>query len=82
VLDRWQRRGVGSALLRAMLPRIADAGVKILHADAELGNEAVRRLPAAVLGPAGGVGAVQPWRLSARMVDGLLHYMMRVDGQW
>jgi GNAT superfamily N-acetyltransferase len=82
VLDRWQRRGVGSALLRSMLPRIADAGVKIVHADVELGNHAARGLLGAVLGPIEPVppGSGHQEHLSAVIADGLLHYMLRLDG--
>lgn len=82
VVDRWQRRGVGTALLRSMLPRLTGAGVKVLHADVELGNEAVRRLMAAVLGeaPARG-GHESEGRLSAEIRDGLLHYMLRLEEQ-
>ncbi len=82
VVDRWQRRGVGTALLRSMLPRLSGAGVKILHADVELGNEAVRRLMAAVLGEVPGPAGREPeGRLSAEIRDGLLHYMLRLEEQ-
>jgi GNAT superfamily N-acetyltransferase len=88
VLDGWQRRGVGTALLRSLLPRIVDAGVKILHADVELDNEAVRGLLGAVLGqpdrvpdPVAPAGPGYQHRLSADIADGLLHYMLRLDGQ-
>jgi GNAT superfamily N-acetyltransferase len=90
VVDGWQRRGVGTALVHSMLPRIAGAGVKILHADVELGNEPARRLMGAVLGPVPGLdpppagpgsGSGSGGRLSAKIADGLLHYMVRLDGQ-
>jgi GNAT superfamily N-acetyltransferase len=70
VLDSWQRRGVGRALVRSLLPRAAAAGIRTLHADIDPGNEAARGLLAAVLGRE---------RLTARFVDGLLHYTMRLD---
>jgi GNAT superfamily N-acetyltransferase len=70
VLDSWQRRGVGRALVRSLLPRAAAAGIRTLHADIDPGNEAARRLLAAVLGRE---------RLTGRFVDGLLHYTMRLD---
>jgi len=70
VLDSWQRRGVGRALVRSLLPRAAAAGIRTLHADIDPGNEAARRLLAAVLGRD---------RLTGRFVDGLLHYTMRLD---
>jgi RimJ/RimL family protein N-acetyltransferase len=80
VVDRWQRRGVATALLRSMLPRVTEAGVKILHADVELGNEAVRRLMAAVLGEVPAPAGREPeGRLSAEIRDGLLHYMLRLE---
>jgi GNAT superfamily N-acetyltransferase len=70
VLDSWQRRGVGRALVRSLLPRAAEAGIRTLHADIDPGNTAARGLLAAVLGQE---------RLTARFVDGLLHYTMRLD---
>jgi GNAT superfamily N-acetyltransferase len=69
VLDAWQRRGVGRALVGSLLPRAAAAGIRTLHADIDLSNEAARRLLASVLGRD---------RLAAQVVDGLLHYTMTV----
>jgi GNAT superfamily N-acetyltransferase len=69
VLDAWQRRGVGRALVGSLLPRAAAAGIRTLHADIDLSNEAARRLLASVLGRD---------RLTAQVVDGLLHYTMTV----
>jgi GNAT superfamily N-acetyltransferase len=70
VLDAWQRRGVGRALVHALLSRAAATGVRALHADIDPSNEAARALLASVLGRE---------RLTARVVDGLLHYTMRLD---
>jgi GNAT superfamily N-acetyltransferase len=69
VLDAWQRRGVGRALMGSLLPRAAAAGIRTLHADIDLSNEAARRLLASVLGRD---------RLTGQVVDGLLHYTMTV----
>jgi GNAT superfamily N-acetyltransferase len=69
VLDAWQRRGVGRALVGSLLTRAAAAGIRTLHADIDLSNEAARRLLASVLGRD---------RLTAHVVDGLLHYTMTV----
>jgi GNAT superfamily N-acetyltransferase len=69
VLDAWQRRGVGRALVGSMLPRAAAAGIRRLHAEIDLSNEAARRLLASVLGRD---------RLTAQVADGLLHYTMSV----
>jgi GNAT superfamily N-acetyltransferase len=69
VLDAWQRRGVGRALVHALLPRAAALGVRTLHADIDPANDAARALLASVLGRE---------RLTARVVDGLLHYTMRL----
>jgi RimJ/RimL family protein N-acetyltransferase len=42
VLDGWQRRGIATALVTAMLPRAAASGVRLLRADVEPGNTAAR----------------------------------------
>jgi GNAT superfamily N-acetyltransferase len=44
VLDRWQRRGVGSALVERLAARAAHAGIERLEARVALGDEAPRRL--------------------------------------
>jgi GNAT superfamily N-acetyltransferase len=69
VLDAWQRRGVGRALVGSLLRRAAAAGVWVLHADVDLANNAARGLLLSVVGRE---------RLTARVVDGLLHYTMRL----
>ena len=70
VLDAWQRRGIGRALIGALLPAAAAAGVRVLHVDVAPGNGAARGLLGSVLGRD---------RLTARVVDGLLHYTVRLD---
>ena len=52
VLDGWQRRGVGRALVEAAVARAADAGGTVLHLDVHPENRALiaalrRRLPTA-----------------------------------
>jgi GNAT superfamily N-acetyltransferase len=64
VVDAWQRRGVATALFGAMLPRAAAAGVRVVHADVEPGNTAVRAMVRSLFGPA----------VHAEFQDGLLHY--------
>ena len=72
VLDAWQRRGVGRALMGALVRGAAADGVRALHADLDPANGAARRLLASVLGRD---------RLTARVVDGLLHYTVRLTDQ-
>jgi GNAT superfamily N-acetyltransferase len=68
VVDRWQRCGVATALFRAMLPRAAAAGVRVVHADVAPGNTAARAVVARLFGPA----------IRACFHEGLLHYRMRL----
>ncbi len=69
VVDAWQRRGVATALFRAMLPRAAAAGVRVVHADVEPRNAAAR---ATIQSLASGL------TLSGRFIDGLLHYSLAI----
>ena len=69
VLDAWQRRGIGRALVGALVPAAAAAGVRLLHADLDPANNAARGLLTSVLGRD---------RLTGRVVDGLLHYTARL----
>lgn len=64
VVDAWQRRGVATALFQAMVPRVAAAGVRVLHADVDPGNVAAR----AMIRRIGGAG------LTGRFESGLVHY--------
>jgi GNAT superfamily N-acetyltransferase len=50
VADPWHRQGVASALIRALLPRVIDAGVRHLHADVLPGNIAARALLTSLFG--------------------------------
>jgi RimJ/RimL family protein N-acetyltransferase len=68
VADAWQRRGVATALFRALLPRAAAAGVRLVHAHVDPTNVAAR----ATIRKVGG-GA---W--TARFEDGLVRYTMRL----
>lgn len=69
VLDAWQRRGIGRGLIGALVPAAVAAGVRVLHVDVDPINGAARGLLASVLGRD---------RLTARVVDGLLHYTVRL----
>lgn len=65
VVDAWQRRGVATALVGAMVPRAAAAGVRVLHADIALDNLAARALAVSHLGrPA--------------YADGMLHFRLPI----
>jgi GNAT superfamily N-acetyltransferase len=64
VADPWQRRGIATALIRAMLPRCLAAGVRQLHADVSPTNRAARGLLLSLFSPG----------LSAGFVDGVVHY--------
>ncbi len=66
VIDAWQRRGVASALIATMLPRVVAAGVRVVHADIDPGNAAARAMVRSVFGDT----------LTATYQDGLLHYKM------
>lgn len=66
VIDAWRRRGVATALLNAMLPRAAAAGVRVIVADVEPHNSAARAM----------IKAISGGRLTATYEDGLLHYRM------
>jgi L-amino acid N-acyltransferase YncA len=65
VVDAWQRRGVAGALLGAMVPRAAAAGVRVLHADIALDNLAARALAGSYLG-------------RPSYADGLLHFRLPI----
>jgi RimJ/RimL family protein N-acetyltransferase len=66
VADPWQRRGVATMLVRALLPRCAEAGVRRLYADVSPDNRAARGLLAALFGP-------EP---TAMYVEGVLRYAL------
>jgi len=63
VVDAWQRRGVATALFRAMLPRCAADGVRVVHADVAPENVAARAAASSFLG-----------RPTFR--DGMVHYRL------
>jgi RimJ/RimL family protein N-acetyltransferase len=69
VSDRWQRQGLGTALLDALVERAAAAGVTELVADALVGNHAILRLLRRV-------GMV----FASRAGDGVTHLRIRLDG--
>lgn len=64
VADPWHRQGVATALIRALLPRMADAGVRHLRADVLPGNRAAHGLLASLFGP----------HLRAEYADGVVRY--------
>jgi L-amino acid N-acyltransferase YncA len=70
VADPWQRRGIGSALVRSLLPRCAEAGVRVLHADVLPSNHAARGLLASLF----------PTGLAASFRDGVIHFEIGLDG--
>jgi RimJ/RimL family protein N-acetyltransferase len=63
VVDGYRRQGVATALFRAMLPRAAKAGVRVVHADVALDNTAARGAATALFG-------------RPSFADGLLHYRL------
>jgi len=68
VVDAWQRRGVATALFQALLPRAAAAGVRVVHADVDPANTAVRAL----------IRTLDVAGVSARWESGLVHYRMQL----
>jgi GNAT superfamily N-acetyltransferase len=68
VADPWQRRGIASALIRALLPRVAAAGVTHLGADTLPGNRAIHGLLASLFGT----------RLDIAYEGGVVHYSLLV----
>jgi GNAT superfamily N-acetyltransferase len=64
VTDPWQRRGIASELIRALLPRLAADGVNRLAADVLPSNRAAHGLLAHLFGT----------RLRAEYRDGIVHY--------
>jgi len=68
VADPWQRQGIASALVRALLPRLAAAGIDELGADTLPGNRAIHGLLASLF--AG--------RLDVSYQDGVVHYTLRL----
>jgi ribosomal protein S18 acetylase RimI-like enzyme len=69
VADSWQRRGVGSALVRSMLPRCVEAGIRMLEADVLPSNRAARGLLTSLF-PTGMVSSFR---------DGALHFEISLD---
>jgi GNAT superfamily N-acetyltransferase len=64
VADPWQRRGIATALIQAMLPRCAEAGVCVLRADLLPANRAARGLLFSLFGDA----------LSGSYADGVVRF--------
>jgi GNAT superfamily N-acetyltransferase len=69
VADPWQRQGVATTLIRAMLPYCLDAGVRRLRADVLPGNRAARGLLRSLFAPG----------LTAGFVDGVVHYELSLE---
>jgi GNAT superfamily N-acetyltransferase len=64
VTDPWQRRGIATMLVRAIVARCLDAGVRRLCADVSPDNHAARGLLASLFAP----------ELTASWVDGIVRY--------
>lgn len=64
VADPWQRTGVASALIRALVQRMIAAGVRTIHADVSGSNAATRGLVRSL------AGSDPP----PSFADGLLHF--------
>jgi acetyltransferase len=61
VVDRWQRRGLGGALLRGLLDEARHTGIRRLHGDMLADNDAMRALvrrTGFTIGPVPGDAAV------------------------
>jgi ribosomal protein S18 acetylase RimI-like enzyme len=69
VADPWQRLGIGSALIRSMLPRCIEAGIHVLEADVLPSNRAARGLLTSLF-PTGMVSSFR---------DGALHFEIPLD---
>jgi GNAT superfamily N-acetyltransferase len=69
VADPWQRQGVATALVRSMLPRCVDAGVRLLRADVLPSNRAARGL----------LGSLFPTGLRSSFADGAMHFEVNLD---
>lgn len=65
VADPWHRQGIATALIRAMLPRAAAAGIRTLHADMLPGNTAAYGLLTSLFG-----------KLNGAVADGVAHFDM------
>jgi GNAT superfamily N-acetyltransferase len=70
VADPWHRRGIGSALVRSILPRCVAAGVRVLEADVLPSNRAARGL----------LMSLFPTGLLAEFRDGVIHFQISLDG--
>nr|BFE61121.1 hypothetical protein GCM10020063_056470 [Dactylosporangium thailandense] len=64
VADPWQRTGLATALVRALVPRMAAAGVRTVQADVTGANAASKGLIRALAGPG----------LRPTYQDGMVHY--------
>lgn len=51
VADPWHRQGIASALIRSLIPRMAAAGVRTLHADVLPSNQAAQALLRSIFEP-------------------------------
>jgi RimJ/RimL family protein N-acetyltransferase len=64
VADPWQRQGLATAMIRALLPRAAAAGVTTIHADVLPSNRAAHGLLRSLFGE----------RLHPEFADGIARY--------
>jgi ribosomal protein S18 acetylase RimI-like enzyme len=70
VADPWQRTGLASALIRALVQRMIAAGVRTIHADVAGSNAAAKGLVRSLAGADPG----------GTYADGLLHFAFDLSG--
>jgi len=51
VADPWHRQGIASALIRSLLPRMIEAGVRVMNADVLPSNAAAQALLTSLFAP-------------------------------
>jgi RimJ/RimL family protein N-acetyltransferase len=72
VVDAWQHRGIGPALVEKLLPLCHAAGIVVLRAEVLESNHSAQRALARISGG----------RLRPRLDDGVLHYTLPTRLEW